>query len=361
MIIPAILSGGSGTRLWPLSRNKRPKQFMELIGENTLFYNTIKRVHGDKDFGRLVVSCNGGHVEYVERDLKKITMEADIIIEPVGRNTAPAIGAIASFLKDKCGEDDVILVLSSDHYIRESDKFLEYIKEGKKFAQEGRIVTFGIVPTRPETAYGYIRRGEKIGENAYDVHRIVEKPNIDTAWKFLEDPAYSWNAGIFMFKPSVILENIKEFGGDMLSFMEESLEKASIDENRIYLEKESFEKCEGISIDYAVMEKTKTKIATVVMDINWSDLGSFDTLYSYTDESVDSHNNVVKAKVYLENVKDSYIKSNNPDRVICGVGLTDIVIVDEGDVLLVMNKNLCQSIKGVISQIKTSEDAQKIL
>lgn len=354
MIIPVILSGGSGTRLWPLSRKSKPKQFINLIGDESLFRRTAKRVLGDKTFGDIVVICNDTHQKFVEKELKDLNVKNNhILIEPIGRNTAPAITAASIFTQDICKDDDVMLVLSSDHLIKEPERFVEYLKHGKKLAEKGYLVTFSIVPTKPETGYGYIKKGEKINNSAYIVEKFVEKPNYETAVRFLDDGNYSWNSGIFMFKPSLMLENIKKYEESTYRDCLRACKNAQKKGNVLRLNKKDFERCNDISIDFAVMERTQDKIAVVPMDITWSDLGSFESLYE-NEEKSDRYNNVLKGDVLTEEVKNSYIRSEN-GKMIAAIGLDNVAIIETNDAILVINKDKSQLVRRIVKQLKNSD------
>ena len=360
MIIPVILSGGSGTRLWPLSKKTQPKQFIKLLGDKSLFYKTLDRVIHDKCFTEPLAICNESHVNFVEKEFSSVGIEnGKILIEPVGRNTAPAIAAISLFAQENCSKDDVLLILSSDHYIREREKFIEYVKQGQKLAEQGHLVTFGVVPNKPETGYGYIKRGKKINEHAYSVDKFIEKPNFETALKFLDEGHYSWNCGIFMFKPSVLLKNIQELDKEMYSYCLGAYHKAEKQNNRIYLNLEDFEKCNDISIDYAVMEKTKDQTSVVPMNIVWSDVGSFESLYENTFVR-DEKGNCVKGDVFLEEVENCYIRSET-NQALAVVGLSDIAVIQTEDTTLVINKKKSQLVKKIVKQIKDKNSKYKKL
>jgi len=360
MIIPVILSGGSGTRLWPLSRKSQPKQFIELAGKESLFCKTAKRVMNGGAFSDILVTCNENHSEFVQKEFKNLGVNGNILIEPIGRNTAPAICAISIFAEKKYKEDDVVIALPSDAYIKESKKFQEYVKKGEELARKGYIVIFSVVPTKPETAYGYIKKGESINKDAYIVDEFVEKPNLEKAWKFLEDGNYSWNCGMFMYKPSVMLKNFKKLEPSVYKNCLNAFKNAKKDGNKTYLNKEDFEKCSDVSIDYSIMERTQDKIAVIPMDIIWSDLGSYDSLHDNQDGQ-DEYGNIVKGNILLEDVKDSYIRSETNDKIIAVVGLKDIAVIQTKDAILVVNKEKAQSIRGIIKQINSDEKYKDLI
>jgi mannose-1-phosphate guanylyltransferase len=351
MIIPVILSGGSGTRLWPLSRKSKPKQFIKLTGEKSLFHKTAKRVMEDKAFKDILVSCNEKHSEFVQKEFKNLGIKGSIIIEPIGRNTAPAICSISLLAEEKFQEDDVIIALPSDAYIKESEKFKEYVKKGEELAKKGYIVIFSVIPSRPETAYGYIKKGTRLNEDAFIVDEFVEKPNIEKAWRFLEDGNYSWNCGMFMYKASTMIKNFKKLEPSVYNNCLDAYKKARKSGNKIYLDKIEFAKCSDVSIDYSIMERTDAKIAVIPMDITWSDLGSFDSLHE-NQEGKDNNGNIIKGDVLIEDVKNSYIRSETNDKTLAVVGLHEVAVVQTEDVILVLNKEKAQTIRGIIKQIK---------
>jgi len=358
MIIPVILSGGSGTRLWPLSRKSQPKQFIKLLGQESLFCKTVKRVINDDAFDNTLVICNKDHSKFVQKEFKNLKVKGNILVEPIGRNTGPAICAISMLAKDKYKEDDVIIVLPSDAYIKESEKFREYIQKGEELAKKGYIVIFSVVPTRPETAYGYIKKGKQINNDAYVVDQFVEKPDLEKAWKFLEDGSYSWNCGMFMYKSLNMLRNFQKLEPSVYENCLKAYKNSKKEGNKTYLNKSDFEKCSDVSIDYSIMERTKSKIAVIPMDITWSDLGSFDSLYD-NKEGKDNDGNILKGNILLEDVKDSYIRSESDDKIIAVVGLKDIVVVQTKDAILVLNKEKAQTIRGIIKQLKAEKKYKK--
>jgi mannose-1-phosphate guanylyltransferase len=354
MIIPVILSGGNGTRLWPLSRKSQPKQFIKLVDEESLFCKTLKRFLNKENFSDIVTVCNKAYINFIKKEFKELNIQnGKILVEPVGRNTAPAITVASLFIEENYKKNDVVLILPSDHLIRETDKFIEYVKKGQKMAEEGYIITFSILPTKPETGYGYIKKGKKINNYAYNMETFVEKPDLATAWNFLKDGNYSWNSGIFMFKPSVMLKNIKEFEKDIYKNCEYSYKNCVKKDNTYLLNQEDFAKCTDISIDYAVMEKTKDKIAVIPMDISWSDLGNFESLYE-SEIDKDDKGNIVKGQALLEDVKDSYIRSETNDKIIAIAGLKDIAVIQTKDAILILNKEKAQAVRGIIQQLKTN-------
>lgn len=353
-IIPIILCGGSGSRLWPLSRQSYPKQYLSFDTSNnkTLLQNTQERIKGIKNLTPPILICNEEHRFIVAEQMNEISIKPySIILEPFGRNTAPAI-SIASVLALEKDVDPILLVLSSDHAIQNSQKFLEVIEKGVFYANKNRLVTFGIIPNAPETGYGYIESENKLNVENIKGERIlnfVEKPNLETANTLYKDKRYSWNSGIFMFKASVMLEEINKFYPDLIKFSNNSLRGNNFDLDFRRLDKKAFEEFPNISIDIAVMEKTK--IGTVLpLEAGWSDLGSWNSVWK--SEKKDSSGNVIKGKVISEENKNCFIKSDK--RLIVGSGLEDLVIVETSDAILVANKKNDQKLKNIVQTLKLS-------
>jgi mannose-1-phosphate guanylyltransferase len=345
MIVPVILSGGSGTRLWPVSRTSFPKQFISLVNDTTLFQDTIMRL--PKEVAAPLVICNEEHRFIVAEQLRQIdSMNKGIILEPIGKNTAPAI-AIAAMHLLTTDSDPVLLVLSADHLIKDSKKFHESIKVAKKIALQNKLVALGVVPTRPETGYGYLKVDNSIIKNYYNIIAFTEKPNHETAIKYLDSMSYFWNSGIFIFKASVYLKELKKYEPEIYSICQKSISNTSNDFDFIRIDKEQFYQCESKSIDYAVMERTNNA-AVVPLDANWSDIGSWDSLWE--EKVKDNNNNAVEGDVILSNVQNSYVYSSN--RLVTVNSVSDIVIIDTQDALLVSNKNNSQNIKNIVQKLK---------
>jgi mannose-1-phosphate guanylyltransferase len=346
MIAPVILSGGSGSRLWPLSRKQYPKQFISLINDTTLFQDTIKRLP-EYSSSPLII-CNEEHRFIVAEQLRQINSNnKGIILEPFGKNTAPAIALAAiNFIKDN--EDPILLVLSADHLITNDDKFHESINIANKIAQKGKMVTFGVHPTRPETGYGYIEVNKSNRSEFYNIISFKEKPSIPIAKKYLKSKNYYWNSGIFMFKASTYLNELKKYAPEILNVCKKAYSKDFKDFDFIRLNIEEFANCPDKSIDYAVMEKTE--IAVVVpLDAGWSDIGSWDALWKA--KSKDIHNNFSEGDVILNNVNSSFISSSN--RLVSVNDMSDIVVIDTQDALLVSSKKNSQDIKYIVEKLRS--------
>lgn len=346
MIIPVIMAGGSGTRLWPLSRSLFPKQFLDLLSKGSLLQNTLNRLT-DIDYGTPIIITNNEYRFLVKEQIKKTKHpDSQIILEPAARNTAPAI-AISAFSSIKNGADPLLLVMPSDHLIKDEMQFSESIKKAREYAEKGFLVTFGIKPTSPETGYGYIKASGKIGEGIYDIERFVEKPSLNKAIEYISDDKYSWNSGIFLFKASTFLQEINAFRPEIYESCLKSVNNAITDLGFLRVEPTSFAHCPSDSIDFAVMELTK-KGVVVPVDIGWSDVGSWSALWEVSNK--DDNNNVSNGDVYLNETSNSYIYSK--DRFVACVGVDDIIVVDTSDALLVVSKNNVQKVKDVVNHLQ---------
>ncbi len=352
-LIPVILCGGTGTRLWPLSRASYPKQYLALAGdsEDTLIQQTQKRLRGLSGLKNPLLICNEDHRFIVAEQMRQIDAEPSaILLEPIGRNTAPAI-SVAALKAIEHGEDPLLLVLAADHMIRDEKEFLRVIEAGRKPAEAGRLVTFGIVPTSPATGYGYIEAENHI-ENTADkglpIARFIEKPNRATAERFIAEGRFTWNSGIFLFKASVILNELKRLAPEIITSSKASLEKDIHDLEFIRLDKDAFAKCPNISIDVAVMEKTH--LGTVLpLKAGWSDVGSWDALWETSDQDIDG--NVTRGRVIIQKSKNCYLRSEH--RLLVGLGIEDLVVVETDDAVLISNRNQTESVKNIVKQLET--------
>lgn len=342
-IVPVILSGGSGTRLWPLSREAYPKQFLPLVGDDTMVQATWKRVAAIAGKAPIVVANQEHRFMAAEQLREANVVPQALILEPVGRNTAPAI-AIAALQALASGEDALLLVLPSDHVVRNEKAFHEAVKQAAAAADGGKLVTFGIVPTAPETGYGYIKASAGTGVHA--VQRFVEKPNLETAREYVASGEYYWNSGMFLFKASRYLEEMEKLQPAILAACRKALDKASRDNDFIRLDAEAFAASPNDSIDYAVMEKT-ADAAVVPLDAEWNDVGSWTALWEVSDKDADG--NACHGDVIALDCKDSYAYGN---RLIAMVGLQDIVVVETDDAVFVGHKDRVQDVKEVVGQIK---------
>ena len=359
MIAPIILSGGSGTRLWPLSRKLHPKQFINLVNDTTLFQDTILRL--PKDVADPLIICNEEHRFLAAEQLRQIHKKSNgIILEPIGKNTAPAI-ALAALKFVNNGEDPLLLVLSADHLIQDTDAFHQSIKIAEKLAEKDKLVTFGIVPDKAETGYGYIQADINNTTDSYNIQSFIEKPNQEDAQKYLDSGNYLWNSGMFMFKASIYLQELEKFEPEILTSCKKSCQTEYKDKDFIRLNNDEFRQCPEQSIDYGVMEHTEGAMV-VPLDANWSDIGSWDALWDAKNK--DSNGNVSEGDVILNGVKNTYTYSSN--RLVSAIGVSDLVIVDTQDALLIADKNHSQNIKDIVNQLKKenrseAENHRKVL
>ena len=346
-IIPIILSSEAGTRLWPLYWGDHPKQFLPLISDKTMIQETLLRLDG-LETGNPIISCGESHRFLVAQQIGEITNKKPVILlEPMAKNTAPAIAAAccAAMKQDK---DAVVVVLPSDHVIADVKAFQNAVKVAALNAEKGALVTFGIVPTFPATGYGYVKAAGTETDGAFTLERFVEKPCLEKAQEYLASGEYAWNSGMFVFKASSFLEELKTHNPEMAALSIEAFEKASVETDFIRLDKDSFEKIKGDSIDYAVMEKT-TKGKVVKLNAGWDDVGSWSALYDISKK--DGNMNVIKGDdVIVLDTTSSYIRGGK--RTIATIGLDDVVIVDSDDALLVAAKGKIQDVKKVAEIIK---------
>ena len=345
MITPIIISGGSGTRLWPLSRKLQPKQFINLGNDTTLFQDTILRL--PKDAENPIIICNEDHRFLAAEQLREINkLSTGIILEPIGKNTAPAI-ALAALKLHSSSADPILLVLPADHMIEDINSFHKTIKIAKTLAIQNKLVTFGVLPNKAETGYGYIEAEMDLNSKFYNIESFKEKPNQANADKYFKSGKYFWNSGMFMFKSSVYLQELEKFAPEILTYCKNSLKDERQDHDFIRLINEEFLKCPELSIDYAVMEHTKSSVV-VPLDANWNDVGSWESLMS--SKLKDAKGNVVEGDVILDNVENTFAYSSN--RLVSAVGVSDLIIVDTSDALLVTSSEYSQNIKNIVAKLK---------
>ena len=343
MITPVIMAGGSGSRLWPLSRSLYPKQFLALNGHGTMLQQTLERLSG-LTVERPVVICNEEHRFIVAEQLREINKSGAIILEPFGRNTAPAIALAAKIVMDS--KDSLILILAADHVVQNDAAFVDAVEKSIPLAEAGKLVTFGIVPTEAHTGYGYIKRGVAV-DGGYHVDVFVEKPNANTATAYIEGKEHYWNSGMFLMKASRYLEELNQFRPDIYKACANSLENTSKDEDFIRIDSIAFEKCPDESVDYAVMEKTEDAVV-VPLDAGWSDIGSWSALWDIN--SKDGDGNSVVGDSIMHETTNSLIQGS--EKLIATVGVDNLVIVDTKDALLIASKDKVQDVKKIVEQLK---------
>ncbi|ALC17013.1 mannose-1-phosphate guanylyltransferase [Desulfuromonas soudanensis] len=364
MIIPVILSGGAGTRLWPLSRELYPKQLLPLAGEDTMLQATVTRLAGVAGLGAPLVVCNEDHRFLVAEQLRAIASPASaILLEPVGRNTAPAV-AVAALQAQKGGDDPILLVLPADHVIRDPAPLRAAIAAGAELAEAGHLVTFGIVPATAETGYGYIKAGPPLPPvtghpsplTAFTVSEFVEKPDLERARGYVAAGNYFWNSGMFLFRASRFLEELQTFAPEILAACRKAMAEAVPDLDFVRLDAASFAASPKDSIDYAVMEKTAAA-AVIPLDAGWSDVGSWSALYEIG--AADEDGNVTFGDVLTCDVRNSYLYAQT--RLVAAIGLDNHVVVETADAVLVAHKDCVQDVKAIVETLKKQKRPEALL
>lgn len=348
MIVPVILSGGSGTRLWPLSRREYPKQLLEMTGAGSLLQATVKRGSCMDGVTVPLVVCNESYRFMIAEQLRLIDVQPDaIFLEPEGRNSAPAVAA-AAFHVQKKHPGALMLVMPSDHVLQDEDLFCQAVEKGIEAAENENFVLFGITPDRPETGYGYIHVDEADKKmKSYPVKEFVEKPDLKTAQTYLDSGEYCWNSGIFLFKPSVFLDALRELEPEMYECCREAVHKARIDLDFVRLHEQAFTSSPAKSIDYAVMERVRN-LAVVPFDGGWSDIGSWDSLMKELPS--DSDGNVVAGDIVVENVSGSFLHSSG--RLIGVVGMENVIVVETADAVLVADRDHSQDVGKLVEKLR---------
>ena len=351
-LIPVILCGGTGTRLWPLSRASYPKQYWPLSGdgEATLLQQTQQRLVGLDGLAQPLLICNEDHRFIVAEQMRQIGVDPKaILLEPIGRNTAPAV-TVAALQATAQGEDPLLLVLAADHLIRQADQFRTAIDAGRAAAEAGRLVTFGIVPTAPETGYGYIEAAETISNRELKdvpIARFIEKPDRTTAEQFLSTGRFTWNSGMFLFRASAMLAELERLVPEVVSCCRAALEQDTADLDFLRLEREAFAKCPNVAIDVAVMEQT-TLGSVVPLDAGWSDVGSWSALWETSDR--DENGNVLQGRVIAQDSQNCYLRSEH--RLVVGLGVDNLVVVETDDAVLIADRAKAQTIKTIVKQLE---------
>ncbi|WNC71172.1 mannose-1-phosphate guanylyltransferase/mannose-6-phosphate isomerase [Thalassotalea psychrophila] len=359
MITPVIMAGGSGSRLWPLSRKLMPKQFLKIASENSMIQETVLRLSG-LDVATPLCICNEEHRFIVAEQMQAIDALGSIILEPVGRNTAPAI-ALAALSELNAGNDPVMLVLAADHVIENEAEFCRVVASAESLAAEGKLVTFGIVPTHAETGYGYIRAGAQLEAreleskplDAFSVDSFVEKPDLVTAEGYLASGEYYWNSGMFMFKASRYIEELEKYQPEILKYCKASLKHTSNDMDFIRVDADAFAACPDDSIDYAVMEplckaQGSDSVVVVPLDAAWNDIGSFSAIWDLKEK--DDNGNVHQGDVLSHGSTNNLVIAEQ--KLVATVGLDNCIVVETKDAVLVVNKDNVQDVKKIVEQIK---------
>lgn len=353
-MIPVILSGGSGTRLWPLSRSQHPKQFLSLVSNNTMIQDTVLRLQGIEGLKAPLGVCNENHRFMMAEQLREIGLPPSaIILEPVGKNTAPAV-ALAALTAGS--EDDILLVLPADHIISNVDAFQSVVKQAEILAKNNYFVTFGIVPDSPETGYGYIKNGDAVSEHAFSVAAFVEKPNALKAQEYMDSGDYLWNSGMFAFKAGCFLEELEKFNPEMLKSCKKALDSADRDEDFIRVDKAAFMQCPADSIDYAVMEKTAQAVV-IPLEADWNDVGSWSALLEVTEK--DEQSNAISGDVIALDTEGCYILSER--KLLTTIGLRDLIIVETDDAVMIAAKDRVQDVKKIVDELKNQQRTEAIM
>jgi len=346
-ITPVILSGGSGTRLWPISRKQYPKQYLPLVGDNTMLQDTILRLNGLDNLTDPIIICSADHRFLVAEQCQQIDIKNPIILlEPVSRNTAPAIAA-AALQSLKNLENSLLLVLSADHVIQGVDAFHKAINIANQQAQNGKLVTFGIVPTNANTGYGYMKSSQEDSNGAHKVEEFVEKPDLKTAEFYLTQNNYLWNSGMFMFQAHTFIDELRTHAPGIVTSVNKAVDNAIQDLDFIRLEKQAFELSPSDSIDYSLMEKSNN-VVVVPLDAQWSDIGSWPALYDIGTK--DSQGNVIKGDVIAQDTTNTYINADH--HMVAAIGVDNLIIIDTPDATFIATQDKAQEVKSIVESLK---------
>ena len=351
-LFPVVLSGGSGTRLWPLSREALPKQLLPLVSEKSMLQETVTRLLGLPELAPVTVICNENHRFMVSEQFTAMQMTPlKIVLEPAGRNTTPAV-AVAAILSLRANPEAILLVLPADHLIQDIQAFHQAVQQAEKLAEQGYLVTFGIVPDGAETCYGYIEQGSAIEgcPNAFRVSSFVEKPNLASAQQFIDSGLFFWNSGMFVFRADRYLEELQRYRPDIFTACQMAVEGGYQDLEFWRLDADAFLSCPQDSVDYAVMEKTDGAVVLAV-DMGWNDIGSWSSLWNVGEK--DESGNVVQGDVLLEECTDCLIRSEH--RLVTAIGIRDAIIIETSDAVMVVDKGNAQQVKSLVDSLKTRQ------
>lgn len=353
MFIPVVMAGGSGTRLWPLSRKQFPKQFLNLTAPDcSMLQKTLQRLDG-LQHGAPIVVANDDHRFLVAEQLRELGAKgSQLILEPFGRNTAPAI-AIAALSALAVDPEAKLLVLAADHVIENETAFHDAIGHAAQLADQGRLVTFGIVPDAPETGYGYIRSGQQLDGHGFSVAEFVEKPNKETAQRYLDSGEFYWNSGMFMFKASAFLSELERYQPEVLNVCRNVSESLAVDHDFSRINAGLFEQCPDISVDYAVMEQTELA-AMVPLNAGWNDVGSWSALWQIADK--DEMGNSLRGDTVAESCRNSLLMSEH--RLVAAVGIEDLVVVETKDAVMVAHRDRVQDVKNIVNHLKAGKRSE---
>ena len=346
MLTPVLLSGGVGSRLWPVSRESHPKQFLALAGELTMLQETLRRTSGLESAAPIVV-CNEEHRFMVAEQLRQMDLQPSaLILEPQGRNTAPAL-ALAALQAITIDPESILLVLPADHLITDIEAFIAAVEKSLPLAGEGRLMTFGVVPTAPETGYGYIKCGPGLADDLYELERFVEKPDVAVAQDYMESGGYLWNSGMFLLRAQTYLDELGKRAPDILACCEQAMRGATVDMYFVRPDAQLFERCPSDSIDYAVMEKTDAG-AVVSLNCGWSDVGAWSALWEVAERDADG--NVFRGDVIMDNCRGSYFRSES--RLVAATGVENLVVVETADAILIADRDKVQDVKRIVTALK---------